>query len=343
MTVRVLVSSAGRRNYLVNWFSDSLTEYGLSGRIYAGDVDITAPARYSADEFVQLPPVSSSEYQSELIRICEDESIDLALSLNDYENSLWSELNLHDYRGKTKFLCLQPSVHKQIEDKFACHDALQRIGLSVPLTLTASSILQGKESASELGDDVVIKNRFGSGSYGLCMSTSSRLERDLDIALTTVRDHRGRDLMSRDEAAEYLVVQKRVTGIEYGLDIVNTFDSRFAGCLARQKLGMRGGETSSAKTVSPEPFAALAETIATYSRHRGLIDTDVIVDRSGALWVIDVNPRFGGGYPFSHYAGANVPGLYLSWLHEVEVDPRSYLRYDLGVISHKTISIVGDR
>lgn len=342
VNIRILIASAGRRNYLVNWFRDALGNEGLEGRIYAGDVSPDAPARFCADEFIRLPPVASPDYYTELIAICEKLKIDLALSLNDYENSLWSELGLNDYHGKTTFLCADSSVHKDLEDKLACHDALLSMGLNAPVTLTASEVLQSSESVSRLGHRLVIKNRFGSGSYGLCLTTSERLETDLHAALASVRDHRGRDILSLDEAAKYLVIQEHIDGIEYGLDIVNDFDGDFVGCLARQKLAMRGGETSSAITVEAKPFRKLAQTLAGYSKHKGLIDTDVICDDSGDLWVIDINPRFGGGYPFSHYAGANVPGLYVRWLEGGFFEPAKYVEYASGITSHKTISIVGE-
>ena len=63
--------------------------------------------------------------------------------------------------------------------------------------------------------------------------------------------------------------------------------------------------------------------------HRGILDCDVFVGRAG-LTVVDLNPRFGGGYPFSHLAGANLPAAILAWATGREPDP-SWLRVTTGV------------
>ena len=35
---------------------------------------------------------------------------------------------------------------------------------------------------------------------------------------------------------------------------------------------------------------------------------------NGNLYVLEFNPRFGGGYPFSHQAGVNTAAIYIEWL-----------------------------
>ena len=37
------------------------------------------------------------------------------------------------------------------------------------------------------------------------------------------------------------------------------------------------------------------------------MDVDVLENECGELFVLEMNARFGGGYPFSHLAGADFP------------------------------------
>lgn len=57
------------------------------------------------------------------------------------------------------------------------------------------------------------------------------------------------------------------------------------------------------------------------------MDCDVfLVD--GVPYVLEMNARFGGGYPFSHMGGCNLPKAIVDWARGKTVDK--------GVISAKT-------
>lgn len=60
------------------------------------------------------------------------------------------------------------------------------------------------------------------------------------------------------------------------------------------------------------------------SQHPGSLDIDVIRSAKGKDYVVDVNPRFGGCYQFSHKAGADLPRLLISQLTGETVQPEWY-------------------
>ena len=45
----------------------------------------------------------------------------------------------------------------------------------------------------------------------------------------------------------------------------------------------------------------------------GNLDMDVLLTREGYAYIIDMNARFGGGYPYSHMAGVDLPAALVAW------------------------------
>ena len=108
----------------------------------------------------------------------------------------------------------------------------------------------------------------------------------------------------------------------------------------KHKLRMRAGQTDRATTVDHPRLEAVGALIGRRLGHRGIMDCDAFVDGDD-VWVIDLNPRFGGGYPFSHLAGANLPAALVAWAEGSRVDPAwlrvtpnvTIARYDQFVVA----------
>ena len=66
MTINILFTCAGRRNYLVNYFKDALQGEGL---IIAADMSLSAPAMVDADLAILVPSIYSDNYIDELKKI----------------------------------------------------------------------------------------------------------------------------------------------------------------------------------------------------------------------------------------------------------------------------------
>ena len=101
---------------------------------------------------------------------------------------------------------------------------------------------------------------------------------------------------------------------------------------------MRAGETDISKVVEQAQLHETAKTIALKSRHIGNLDMDIILNENGA-YVIDMNARFGGGYPFSHAAGINLPKAMLLWCINQEA-PAEYFKAASGRVYAKDIELM---
>ena len=51
-----------------------------------------------------------------------------------------------------------------------------------------------------------------------------------------------------------------------------------------------------------------------------------------------MNARLGGGYPFSHIAGTDLPGAIVEWLRG-GTDVAEYLQYKVGIVGQKDLCI----
>lgn len=311
----ILLGSIGRRVYLIEWFEAALEKAGVAGEVHVTDVDIHSSGMLHSKHAHRVPRYSAQNYEESLLALVKELEPTILLSVNDFELECWAEpaLRAELSRYSDHILGLAPREQRVVSDKFWMADELRSHGITTPETVLASD-KEGLRRLTGLHDRLVVKDRFGSGSSGLRIIDSSHLKQTVeDISSGKV----GQGPSERQRGLDTTIVQPVVEGIEFGIDVVGPLSRTRQGCqeraweftriLARKKVRMRGGETDQARTVSAEPFLAVGRSLANLLRPEGIIDVDVIVDDDSHAHVIDINPRFGGGYPFNHLAGADVP------------------------------------
>ena len=82
---------------------------------------------------------------------------------------------------------------------------------------------------------------------------------------------------------------------------------------------MRAGETDKAQTVDNFEIRSIGRTLGENLKHIGNLDVDIF-ERDGKYYVLELNPRFGGGFPFSYEAGVNFPKAIIEWLKGNEIN-----------------------
>jgi carbamoyl-phosphate synthase large subunit len=185
---------------------------------------------------------------------------------------------------------------------------------------------------------LVIKPRWGTASIGIHYSED---DTELALAHRLAQKQVERSIIaevSAQDPGRCGIVQEFLRGEEYGLDVINDLEGRYVTTLVRRKLGMRAGETDRAVTCHDRELEALGERIGRNLGHVGNLDCDVIRG-PGSVGILDMNPRFGGGYPFVHLAGANLPAALLAWAAGQKPDS-AWLRCRAGVMSCKYDSLL---
>jgi carbamoyl-phosphate synthase large subunit len=111
-----------------------------------------------------------------------------------------------------------------------------------------------------------------------------------------------------------IVVQTIAPGVEHTVDVFVDGAGRVRCAVPRRRLETRGGEVSKAVTVRSATLEDLASgLVAALPDAFGAFNVQVFLDRNtGSCSIIEVNPRFGGGFPLSWRAGADFP----RWLLE---------------------------
>lgn len=330
-SANVVIASGGRRSYLVDWFQEAMKQLSLDGKVIVTDADPLSAAYSAGDRSVQMPTYRDDAYSDAMIELVEEYRPALLVSLNDYELELLaSGIGARLRSAGTIVPGLPDDLVPIVTDKLQMSQVLGASGIRAPATVLGSDVLDGG-SVPENGNGFVVKHRWGSGSSGLLMTQRRNLE---SAILQSMSDAPMRGGSTPEES---VVVQEQVKGVEYGIDLVGPLGgaSSVLAVLARRKLRMRGGETAQAVTIDPEPFLQLGNRLYAGLVPEGLIDIDVLIGEDmDSACVIDVNPRFGGGYPFNHLAGANVPLFYLAAATGAQV-PAGWMGYRASVVSSK--------
>lgn len=297
--LNILLTCAGRRHYLASYFNQAL---GQSGRVVGTDMDLSAPALQACDVSRLVPGVFDPNYLDELKKVVLEESIHLVFSLNDLEAGLLAENRaaLEQETGATFYVPPIPTLDI-CADKWRTVEFAREIGVSAPETfLNVASAVDALE-VSRVQFPLIIKPRWGSASIGLFMVETLG---DLETAFEACRNAVAKSALSSLGAKDTVIIQEVIQGPEYGVDLLYGHQENFIGFTAKKKLAMRAGETDKAVTVTPGPFQEVVSKIANALPHRGNLDCDFL-ERDGKFYLLEFNTRFGGGYPFTHLAGAN--------------------------------------
>lgn len=333
----ILFTCAGRRNYLINYFKEALKG---TGRIIAADEQALAPAMQDADVAIKMPNIYSNNYISELLEVVKEYNISAIISLNDLELPILSKhKDLFEKHG-AKVIISNPDVISISFDKWKTHDFIKSLGLNVPKTYIKLDEALEAIKNGHLKFPLVLKPRWGSGSIGI-EYIESITELKLSYELQKIKLNKTiLKKIRQDDLGHDILIQEKLDGKEYGLDIVNDFKGNYYGSFAKEKLAMRSGETDKAKSVIDERFNELGEKISLNLKHIGTIDSDVfIVDNK--LYLLEINPRFGGGYPFSHEAGINLAAIYIAWLKNGTTENVSqYNKYKENIVLSKCDRLV---
>lgn len=309
--MNILLTSAGRRTYMIEYFK---TVLGGKGKVYASNSTFTYTLT-KADEYVITPGIYDSEYINFLLSYCKKNSICAVISLFDIDLPVLAKNKEIFKNNGIELIISDYKVTSICNDKWKTYGFLVSIGIKQP-----RSFIKLTDAKKAIVDNVVsyplfIKPRWGMGSIGIY-----KVETDEELDILYKKLHREifntylkyESLLDVDSC---IIIQESIKGQEYGIEVLNDLDGNYVTTFAKKKIAMRAGETDVAITVESEPFTAIGKKISQELKHVAILDVDCFVTEKEEIYVLEMNCRFGGQYPFTHLSGVNVPKQIIEWLN----------------------------
>jgi carbamoyl-phosphate synthase large subunit len=329
--MNILLTSVGRRTYMVNYFKEALQGNGL---VHAAN-NVETYAMKIADRSVLSPLIYDDNYIDFLLDYCQNNNINAVMSLFDIDLPVLAKNRKKFVRHKINLIVSNYDFIQVCNDKWLTYNFLRNNGFNTPISfLSTNDVLLALER-NEIHYPLIIKPRWGMGSIGIFQADNK--EELLVLYQKTLNNIQNSYLKyeSSQELNKSIIIQEKLSGDEYGLDVFNDLDGKFLSCVSKKKLAMRAGETDSAEIIENDVFTNIGKRLSTLSEHRGNLDVDFFLIND-KVYILEMNCRFGGQYPFSHLGGVNFPKALLNLIQNKNVDEQ-LLRATPGIVGIKDL------
>lgn len=308
--MNILLTSVGRRTYMVHYFKEALSGYG---HVHAANSVMTYTMT-QADKFILTPNIYDDQYIDFLIDYCRENEISAVISLFDIDLPILSKAKGRFQQHGIHVIVSDLDTIQVCNDKWASYEMLINHGLSTPQSFLTISDVKEAISSKKITYPVIVKPRWGMGSIGIFQADN---ELELEVFYHKLKRNIFDTYLKYEsdiDKEHCIIIQEKISGDEYGLDILNDLKSHYVTTIAKQKNAMRAGETDVATIVSADTFIPIAMKISDILKHVANLDVDCFVTSQGEIYVLEMNCRFGGQYPFSHLAGADFPKQIIEWI-----------------------------
>ncbi|WP_031428386.1 ATP-grasp domain-containing protein [Flavimarina sp. Hel_I_48] len=318
--MNILITSAGKRVSLVKIFKTEATKQNPNARVLATDAnpDLSAACQV-ADASFKVPRVGDSSYVETLLDICKSNDIQLIIPTIDTELLILAEYkNIFLEAGITPVICDKEFIHK-CRDKRVIHDFFTEMRIDVAREFT--------KDAYEF--PLFIKPSDGS--------------RSIDTFLVEEKKFMEERFFQEERFMflEYISPQRFE---EYTCDLYYDKQGYLKCAVPRKRIEVRDGEVNKGLTEHNALVPYIKEKMSFVEGARGCLTAQFFKEKDGDRVVgIEVNPRFGGGYPLSYLAGANFPKWIIDeYIFNKEVENNFdtwesnllMLRYDNEILVH---------
>lgn len=281
--MNVLITSIGKRVQLIKYLKSYFNVVGVD----AGELN---PAKSFVNKFYKIPKVNEEDkYIESLLTICKDESIDIVIPLYEGEFEILSQKRNYFEEIGTLLLLSSEEVLGICKDKQDTYKFFKNSSINVPKVYAEDEV--GEENLP-----LIIKPRDGMGSSNVFKANNIR------------------ELQFFKEYVQNSIVQEYIEGEEYTVDALVDLKGNPIYIVPRKRLEVRAGEVVKSATIKDSSIIAETEKVikllnmAKDSSGLGAVGPLTIQffkTEENQIYLLEINPRFGGGVPLSFEAGAD--------------------------------------
>jgi carbamoyl-phosphate synthase large subunit len=317
--MNILITSAGQRVSLVRAFNNELKKIFPNGKVMTTDmIPELSAACHVSDHFFRTSPVTKQNYISELLQVCKDNNISMVVPTIDTELKPLSMNRSKFWDDNIAVIVSEWEFVKMCSDKRKSNYFFQSKNIRVPK-------VYDKQSPEF---PIFIKPYDGSRSIDTFLIKESR------------------------ELTPYHFANKKLLFMEYidrsdydefTVDMYYAKDNSLKCIVPRKRVAVRSGEVLKGLTCKNLIIAFLKDRLKYIKGAVGCLTLQLFYNqKEDDIVGIEINPRFGGGYPLSYRAGANYPKwLIKEYLLKEEIEYFEdwesnllMLRYDDEILIH---------
>jgi Carbamoylphosphate synthase large subunit (split gene in MJ) len=282
--MNILITSAGKRVSLVQFFQKELKKINNAGKVFTTELNPSmSPAASISDQSFAVPKVNSKNYPFILLEICINNNIRVVIPTIDTElEVLAKNKELFKTHG-VDLIVSDYNFIKLCRDKRKTNLFFQEKNISIPhpINKLAPSF------------PLFVKPYDGSLSK--------------DIHFIRNADELTADILNNPKLMFMEYIDKSIYK-EFTVDMYYGRDNNVKSIVPRERIEIRAGEINKGFTRKNYLVQFLYEKLKYIQGVVGCICIQLFYNETSMEVIgIEINPRFGGGYPLSFHAKANYP------------------------------------
>lgn len=286
MRHNILITSAGKRVALTKYFKETLNRFYPEAKVFTTDMNpAMAPAGYASDGCFKVPRVTDASYPSLLLEICEKNGVGMIIATIDTELLLLAELKTSFQEKGISIMVSDRSFVEMCRDKRNTGAFFERHGIRVPREM----------------------DKYHPTFPMFAKPYDGSLSANLHYIKTA--DELTQEILDDPKLLFMEYIDKSVYQ-EYTVDMYYGRDHHVKCIVPRERIEIRAGEINKGRTAKNEILTFLKDKLEYIEGCVGCICVQLFFHpETHDIVGIEINPRFGGGYPLSYMCGGNFPEL----------------------------------